>query len=291
MPPESDNPPAQSHIVKLVLAAGAVGIFAAVVAFLLVSGGDDDGASTASVTDVSTPTPEATPKPTVVPTATSEGTPDDVSPPATGPATIEEALAGAFDVPNAASVADCATADFADSLCYSPYLTNLDAGRYLFLIGAPFSEVFAWALVEQQGDGTYLTTETATYDFEGDGSPPFDIDGPMAAVQFTSDVIEGQPIDRIDDGNSPLPPDATEMTVYVRYAGFDAFDSATVVVMLDGARVGDPSAISTDTSGEGFGTIVIGDAEGGTVAPGTYTATLIRDGVAIAEASAVVLAA
>jgi hypothetical protein len=278
------DPETQSRLTMLLCCGGAsLGVIVAVVAFLLVSGGGgDDGTSTARVTDLSTPTVEATVEATA--------TPDGASPPATGPATIEEALALEFEA-EASKVSDCATATFDDTLCYAPYLTNLEAGRYLMLVGAPFSEVFAWALVEQQGDGTYLTTQVEPYDFEGDGEPPFEVDGPMASVQFTSEVIDGWPVDRIDDGNSALTSDATQMTVYVRYSGFGAYDSATLMVTLDGARVGEPSVINIDPSGDGYGTIVIGAPDGGAVAIGAYHATVILDGVTVAEADAAVVPA
>ncbi len=90
------------------------------------------------------------------------------------------ALGDAFGLGEGETVEDCASADFADSLCYSPYLANLVNGRYVFQIGAPFSEFFAWALVERQSDGAFKVVDTADFDFEGDGTPPFSLDGAMA---------------------------------------------------------------------------------------------------------------
>jgi hypothetical protein len=199
-----------------------------------------------------------------------------------------QALAKAFELTPGQTVEPCATADVADTLCYIPFLMNLEDGRFLHLVGAPFSEVFAWALVEEQPKGTFTATETATYDYEGDGTPPFAVQGSLAGLVFTSGVENDLPVDRADEGNSPMPAGATELTVFVRYSGLGAFDSATVVVERDGLRVGEPSTIVVAPGGEGTGTVVLGAPGGEPLPAGAYTATVILKGQQIALARAVV---
>lgn len=199
-----------------------------------------------------------------------------------------KALAEAFELTPGQTVEACATADVADTLCYIPFLMNLEDGRFVYLVGAPFSEVFAWALVEEQPDGIFEATETADYDFEGDGTPPFALDGPLAGLVFTSAVQDELPTDRIDDGNSPMPAGATEMAVFLRYTGLGAFDSATVVIERDGVRVGEPSTIVVAPGGAGTGSVVLGLPGGEVIPAGAYKATVILEGHEIAEARAAV---
>jgi hypothetical protein len=211
------------------------------------------------------------------------------SPPATGVASPAQALAAEFRLAEGETAVPCSAAGFGDALCYLPYLTNLEQGRYLYQVGLPSSEPFAWALVEQQGDGTFATTQTADFDFEGDGTPPFSPGGAMAGVTFTSELFDDHPRDRLDDGSNPLPAGATEVFVFVRYAGLQASDEATITLDWDGSPVGEPSAIDVDPSGDGWATLRIAQDDGTEFLVGTYTVTVLLNGAAIARASLAVL--
>ncbi len=183
----------------------------------------------------------------------------------------------------------CSAAGFSDALCYLPDLTNLEQGRYLYQVGLPFSEPFAWALVEQQGDGTFATSETADFDSEGNGTPPFSPGGAMASVTFTSELLDDQPTDRLDDGSNPLPAGSIEVFVFVRYVGLQASDEATITLDWDGSPVGEPSTIDVDPSGEGWATLRIAQDDGTEFPVGTSTVTVLLNGAAIARASLAVL--
>ena len=211
------------------------------------------------------------------------------SPPATGVASPDQALAAEFGLAEGETAVPCSAAGFGDALCYLPYLTNLEEGRYLYQVGLPFSEPFAWALVEQQGDGAFATTQTADFDFEGDGTPPFSPGGAMASVTFTSELLDDQPTDRLDDGSNPLPIGSTEVFVFVRYAGLQASDEATITLDWDGSPIGEPSTIDVDPSGDGWATLRIAQDDGTEFPVGTSTVTVLLNGAAIARASLAVL--
>jgi len=211
------------------------------------------------------------------------------SPPATGVASPAQALAAAFGLGEGETAVPCSAAVFGDALCYLPYLTNLEQGRYLYQVGLPFSEPFAWALVEQQGDGTFKTTQTADFDFEGDGTPPFSPGGPMAGITFTSELLDERPTDRLDDGSNPLPAGATEVYLFIRYNGLQASDEATITLDWDGSSISEPSAIDVDPSGEGWVTSRLVWDDGAEISAGTYTVTVLLNGAAIARASLAVL--
>ncbi len=212
------------------------------------------------------------------------------NPPATGAASPAQALAAAFALAEGETATPCYAANIDDALCYLPYLENLEQQRYLYQVGAPFSEPFAWALVEQQGDGTFETTQTADFDFEGDGTPPFSPGGAMAGIIFTSQLLDDRPIDRFDDGNSPLPAGVTEVVLFIRYTGLEAAAQATVTLDWDGSPLGDPEAIDIDPSGEGWVAFRIAGDDGTEITQGTYTATVFLNGTAIARASTAVIA-
>ncbi len=209
-------------------------------------------------------------------------------PPATGIASPAGALAKAFSLGEGETAVPCSAAALSDTICYLPYLMNLEQGRYLYEVGPPFSEPFAWALVEQQGDGTFATTETAEFDFEGDGTPPFSPGGAMASVTFSSGLLDDQPIDRFDDGINPLPIGATEAYVFIRYSGLQASDRASVTLDWDGWPTGESSAVDIDPSGEGWATFHLAGYDFGKIST-VYTATVLLNGAAIARASLEVL--
>lgn len=216
------------------------------------------------------------------------GGPHDGNPPATGIASPDQALAAAFGLAEGETVVPCSAADPGDTLCYLTYLTNVKQGRYLYQVGLPFSEPFAWALVEQQGDGTFETTQTADFDFEGDGTLPFSPTGAMAGLTFTSELLDDHPTDRLDDGSSPLPAGATEVYLFVRYTGLQPSDDATVTLDGDGSSLGDPAAIEIEPSGEGWVTFRIAGHDGAQLSAGTYTAAVLLNRAVIARASLVV---
>jgi hypothetical protein len=216
--------------------------------------------------------------------------PDDGgSPPATGVASPAQALAAAFGLGEGETAVPCSTAGLGDILCYLLYLTNLEQGCYLYQVGLPFSEPFAWALVEQQGDGTFATTETADFDFEEVATPPFSPGGAMASVTFTSELLDDHPTDRLDDDSNPLPAGATEVFVFVRYTGLQASDEATITLDWDSSPIGEPSTIDIDPSGEGCATLRIAQDDGTELPVGMSTVTVLLNGTAIARGSLSVL--
>jgi hypothetical protein len=213
------------------------------------------------------------------------------SPPATGVATPDQALAVAFDLGEGETIVACSAADLDNALCYLPYLTNLAEGRYLYQVGLPFSEPIAWALVEQQGDGTFATTQTADFDSQGDGTPPFSPGGPMAGVTFTSALVDDQPTDRLDDGSNPLFAGATEVFVFVRYTGLQPSDEAIITLDWDGSPIGEPGVIDIDPSGDGWATLRVVEDDGTELSLGTAVVTVLLNGAAIAQASVAVVGA
>ncbi|MEE8347856.1 MAG: zinc ribbon domain-containing protein [Dehalococcoidia bacterium] len=219
-----------------------------------------------------------------------DGSGGGISPPATGIASPDLALASAFGLASGETVVSCAAAEFGDALCHMSYLTNIEQGRYLYQVGPPFSEPFAWALVEQQGDGTFATIQTAVFDFEGDGTPPFSPGGAMAGVILTRELLDGRPADRLDDGNNALPAGATEVFIYIRYSGLQMSDEATTTLDWDGSSIGEPERIDIDPSGDGWAALRIANADGADLAAGTYTVTVTLNGATIALARLAVLA-
>lgn len=207
------------------------------------------------------------------------------NPPATGIASPDQALAVAFGLGEGETAVPCSAAGPDDDLCYLPYLMNLEEGRYLYQVGLPFSEPFAWALVEQQGDGTFATTRTADFDLEGDGTPPFSPGGAVASVTFTSELVDDRPTDQLDDGSNPLPAGATEVFVFVRYAGLQTSDQASIAPDWDGSPTGEPLIIDIDPSGEGWATLRIAQDDGTGLPVGTTTVTVLLNGAAIARGS------
>ena len=218
-----------------------------------------------------------------------DGPGSGISPPTTGIASPDLALASAFGLAAGETVVPCATAEFGDALCRMSYLTNIEQGRYLYQVGSPFSEPFAWALVEQQGDGTFTTTQMADFDFEGDGTLPFSPGGAMAGVTLTSELLDNRPTDRLDDGNNALPAGATEVLVYIRYTGLQVSDEATTTLDWDGSPIGEPETIDKDPSGDGWAALRIANDDGADLAAGTYTVTVTLNGATIARARLAVL--
>lgn len=222
---------------------------------------------------------------------TDDGGSSEGDPPATGAASPAQTLGEAFGLAEGETAVPCDAADFDDALCYLPYLTNLEQGRYLYQVGLPFSEFFAWALVEQQGDGTFATTQTADFDFEGDGTPPFSPGGAMAGVTFTSELLDDRPTDRLDDENYPAPAGTVEVYLFVRYTGIEASGEATLILDQDGSPLGELAAVDIDPSGEGSVTFRIAQDDGTEIPAGIYTATVLLNGSPIARGSVAVVAA
>ncbi len=315
--PTSEAPakPSRSHRSPLTLALAAMligGLALAIYGFVSAVGGDDGaGMSPLAQAGLGSDTREEPPDPGNATTdsiapgdETQPGSgdgeePDDGDggepdsggdPPTTGIASPEQALGEAFGHAEGETVASCSTADFDDALCYLPYLTNLEQGRYLYQVGAPFSEPFAWALVEQQGDGTFATTQTAEFDFEGDGTPPFSPGGAMAGATFTNELLDDRPTDRLDDGNSPLPAGTNEVFVSIQYTGLETSAQLATTLQLDGSLIGEPSGHDVHSSGEGWLALRIAQEDGSALLTGTYTVTVLLNGDAIAQASVAVVA-
>ena len=274
MPSSREGEPGRRLVLAVLIGAPILGIVLAALLFFYLTN-DDDGSS------------QATAQPTAPAAAASPTAPP---PPAGSNLTPEAALAETFELGPNDSVVDCGVAEMDDTLCYIPYMTNIADGRYLFHVGIPFSEFTSWALVERGEDGAFTTTRTAPFELEGDGSPPFEIEGEMAGVFFTSATEDEIALDRLDTRNNPLPAGAPEIITYIRYTGLNPFDTASVVIRLNGAAVSEPSRLQIHGSGEGTGTIVLGGSDGETVFPGAYEATVIVQGREFARAEATVLA-